>query len=60
MAKTVMDRFDPWVRKIPWKREWLPIPLFLSGEFHGQRIIKGQSRKGVVYHTATMGYWNIF
>ena len=19
----------------PWKREWQPIPLFLSGEFHG-------------------------
>ena len=29
-------RFDPWVRKIPWRREWLPTPVFLSGEF--QRI----------------------
>ena len=25
--------FDPWVGKIPWKREWLPTPLFLSGGF---------------------------
>ena len=27
-------RYDPWVRKIPWKREWLPIPVFLPGEVH--------------------------
>ena len=20
--------FDPWVRKIPWRREWLPMPVF--------------------------------
>ena len=29
--------FDPWVGKIPWRSEWLPTPVFLSGEFHGQR-----------------------
>ena len=23
--------FDCWVRKIPWKREWQPIPVFLTG-----------------------------
>ena len=22
---------------IPWRREWLPTPVFLPGEFHGQR-----------------------
>ena len=33
--------FDPWVRKIPWKREWLPTPLFLPGEFHGQGSLVG-------------------
>ena len=27
-------RFNPWVRKIPWRREWLPTPIFLPGEFH--------------------------
>jgi len=27
--------FDPWVKKIPWRREWLPTPVFLPGEFHG-------------------------
>ena len=25
--------FNPWVRKIPWKRAWQPIPVFLPGEF---------------------------
>ena len=29
--------FDPWVRKIPWRRTWQPTPVFLSGEFHRQR-----------------------
>ena len=27
---------DPWVRKIPWKKEWQPTPVFLPGESHGQ------------------------
>ena len=25
--------FDPWVGKIPWRRERLPIPVFWPGEF---------------------------
>ena len=29
--------FDPWVRKIPWRRELLPTPAFLPGKSHGQR-----------------------
>ena len=27
--------FDPWVGKIPWRRDWLPTPVFWPGEFHG-------------------------
>ena len=27
--------FNLWVGKIPWKRQRLPTPLFLPGEFHG-------------------------
>ena len=26
--------FNPWVGKIPRRREWLPTPVFLPGEFH--------------------------
>ena len=29
--------FDPWVGKIPWRREWLLTPIFLPGKSHGQR-----------------------
>ena len=28
--------FDSWVKKIPWRKVWQPIPLFLPGESHGQ------------------------
>ena len=28
--------FNPWVGKIPLRREWQPTPVFLPGEFHGQ------------------------
>ena len=31
--------FDPWVRKIPWRRAWQPTPVFLPGESHGQRSL---------------------
>ena len=40
-------RFDPWVRKIPWRREWLPTPIFLPGECHGQRNLAGYSPWGL-------------
>ena len=33
--------FDSWVRKIPWRRKWQPIPVFLPGESHGQRSLAG-------------------
>ena len=36
-------RFDPWVRKIPWRREWQLIPVFLPGKSHGQRGLVGYS-----------------
>ena len=39
--------FDHWVRKIPWRRAWLPIPVFLSGESHRQRsyrVAKSQTQ----------------
>ena len=38
--------FDSWVGKISWRREWLPTPVFLPGEFHGQRSCLGYSPWG--------------
>ena len=32
-------RFNPWVRKIPWRRTWQPTPVFLPGKSHGQRSL---------------------
>ena len=31
--------FDPWVRKIPWRRVWPPTPVLVPGESHGQRSL---------------------
>ena len=39
-------RFDPWVGKIPWRREWLSTPIFLPGKSHGQRSLVGYSLWG--------------
>ena len=35
--------FDPWVGKVPWKKEWQPTPVFLPGDPHGQRSLAGYS-----------------
>ena len=39
-------RFDPWVGKIPWRREWQTAPIFLPGESHGQGSLVGYSPGG--------------
>ena len=38
--------FNPWVRKIPWRRKWPPTPVFLPGKSHGQRSLVGYSPWG--------------
>ena len=37
---------DPWVRKIPWRRAWQPIPVFLPGESQGQTSLVDYSPQG--------------
>ena len=37
---------NPQVGKIPWRRKWQPTPVFLPGEFHGQRSLAGYSPWG--------------
>ena len=39
-------RFDPWVRKILWRRKWQPTSVFLPREFHEQRSLGGYSPWG--------------
>ena len=36
-------KFDSWVGKIPWRRKWLPTPVFLPGKSHRQRSVAGYS-----------------
>ena len=38
--------FDPWVRKILWRRAWQPTPVFLPEESHGERSLVGNSPWG--------------
>ena len=38
--------FNPWVGKVPWRRAWQPTPVFLPGQFHGQRSLAGYSLCG--------------
>ena len=47
--------FNPWVRKIPWRQEWLLTPGFLLGDFHGWSLASSSSWdcKRVRYNLAT-------
>ena len=33
-ARDIRDTFDPWVKKILWRRKWQPTPVLLPGKFH--------------------------
>ena len=39
-------RFDPWDGKMPCRKAWQPILVFLPGEFHGQRSLAGPQSMG--------------
>ena len=36
-----VQEFNPWLRKIPWRRKWQPTPVSLPGKSHGQRSLLG-------------------
>ena len=42
-AGDMRHSFDPWVRKIPWRRAWQPTPGFLPREAHEHRRLVGYS-----------------
>ena len=49
-------RFDPWVWKTAWRREWLSTPVFLPWKSHAQRSLSGYSpwsckESGITEHT---------
>ena len=59
---------NPQVGKIPWRRAWQTIPVFLPGKLHGQRNLVGYSPWGhkeldtteVTEHTHTHVNTNAF
>jgi len=53
-------RFDPWSGKIPWRRKWQPIPIFLSVEPHGQRNLVGYSPSCVTKSQIWLSDWKTF
>ena len=49
MVKNLQCRrsgFGPWVRKVPWRKEQQPTPVFFPGESHGQRSLVGYRPRG--------------
>ena len=58
-------RFDPWLRKISWRRAWQPTLVFLPGKSHGQRSLASYSpldckeldMTEATYHAHTWCYW---
>ena len=58
MQEMLETRVPSWIQKIPWSGTWLPTPVFLPGESHGQRSLVGfgpwghkESDTTVVTHT---------
>ena len=45
--------FDPWVRKIPWRRAWQPTPVLLPGEIPMNR----EAWRTAVYEVAKSQTW---
>ena len=39
-VQSLRPGFDPWVRKIPWRRQWHPTPVLLPGKSHGRRSLQ--------------------
>ena len=50
------DKFNPWVRKIIWRRAWPPTPVSLPGEAQGQRSLAGYSPWGYRDAAARRGW----
>ena len=49
MVKSPLAVSETWVQslvgKIPWRRKWQSTPVFLPGDFHGQRSLAGYSKE---------------
>ena len=50
MVKNLPAMKETWVRSLGWEdlleSKWQPTPIFLAGEFHGQRSLAAYSPRG--------------
>ena len=53
LQETREMRFDPWARKISWRRAWPPAPVFLPGESPGRRSLGDPSLQAHIGWDAT-------
>ena len=49
--------FNNQIGKMPWRRVWQPIPIFLPGESHGQTSLVGYSPWGHRDVTGAAAAW---
>ena len=48
--------FGSWVGMVPWRRKWLPTPVFWLGELHRQGSLVGYIYLFVFLHTCVCIY----
>ena len=59
LATTLKLGFNPWLRKVPCRREWQPTLVLLPGESHGQRnlvsyIVHGVTKESDMTESLTL------
>ena len=52
-------RFEPWVRKVPWRRKWQPTLVFLPVKSHGPRSLVGYSPWGCKESNTTKATYHL-
>ena len=52
--------FNPWVRKIPWRKKWQPTPVRLPGKFHGRMSLVGYIVHGVAKRQTRLSNFTYF
>ena len=56
MVKNLPAIQETHVRKMPWRRKWLPTPVFWLGELHRQGSLVGYIYLFVFLHTCVCIY----
>ena len=56
-AQSRRHAFHPWVRKIPWRREWQPTPVFLPWEIPWTKELGGLKSKGLQKSWSQLSDW---